>query len=78
MRWGKMRKTINVKNWKLMMDHTLYGPYTPPPSDFYMFGPMKEALRGRSHWRGAKLAIKKNLWKAGIGALKSRGDYVER
>jgi hypothetical protein len=29
-----------------MMEHLPYSPYVAP-SDFHMFGPMKEALRGR-------------------------------
>jgi hypothetical protein len=39
-----------------------------------MFGPMKEALRGRSHWRGAKLVkdATKALFSDGIKKLVKR------
>jgi histone-lysine N-methyltransferase SETMAR len=53
-------ETINELGFELM-EHPPYSTDLAP-SDFHMFGPMKEALRGRtfssdeetSHWRGAK------------------------
>jgi histone-lysine N-methyltransferase SETMAR len=46
-------ETVNEMGFELM-EHQPYSPDLAS-SDFHTFGPMKEGLRGRSHWRGAKL-----------------------
>jgi hypothetical protein len=47
-----------------LMEHPPYSPDLAP-NNFHVFGPMKEAVRGRRHWRGAKIfkdAKKKKLF----------------
>jgi histone-lysine N-methyltransferase SETMAR len=76
---------------KLKFDVMAHPPYSPDlaPSDYHLFGPLKEALRGRRFTsdrcvRGSLLSRKPSFLRASGSlcndgpSVEKQGDYVEK